>query len=64
MTHLFAHYHLAIARVFRDLLFRLAGILLFSMAVIGSGLPAAQADERVRTEFAEAVLLSASRDDR
>ena len=59
MTHLFAHYHLAIARVFRDLLFRLAGILLFSMAVIGSGLPAAQADEGVKTEFAEAVLLSA-----
>ena len=29
------------------------------MAVIGSGLPAAQADEGVKTEFAEAVLLSA-----
>ena len=59
MTHLFAHYHLAIERVFRNLLFRLAGILLFSMALIGSGLPAAQSDEGVKTEFAEAVLLSA-----
>ena len=59
MTNPLVHYQLTIARVFRDLRLSLAGILLLGAAVAGSAVSVAQAGQALKTDFAEAVLLSA-----